>query len=177
VLAWCTPFTGLPPEYSATLFHLEIQLLIPQRYLSLMFFEGIYVPSWKLVLKHSLFSLHSIHQLCECPPLTLLFLELEIQFTREHLRLLNALLAKLYRIFNNFVSLCLLLHSSSSNVSRNLEDPLESVNVLVCPPGTIFSDSKEFRYALLVLAIEFPILCCALLAQPKEPRTIQQLSN
>jgi hypothetical protein len=40
----------------------------------------------------------------------------------------------------------------------------------VFPPGTFFSDSEEFICTLLSLAIEFLILCCALLAQPKEPR-------
>jgi hypothetical protein len=71
----------------------------------------------------------------------------------------------------------LLLHSSPSKVFNNLEYPLEFVNVLVCPLITFFSYSKEFRCALLALATEFPILYYALLAHPKEPKTIQLLSN
>jgi hypothetical protein len=47
------------------------------------------------------------------------------------------------------------LHNLSSKVFSNLEAPLEIVNVLVCPPGTFFSESKEFRCTLLALAIEF----------------------
>jgi hypothetical protein len=60
----------------------------------------------------------------------------------------------------------------SSKVFSNLEVPLELVIALVHPPGTFFSDSTEVRCTLLALAIEPPMFCCALLAQPKESRMI-----
>jgi hypothetical protein len=31
---------------------------------------------------------------------------------------------------------------------------------------------SRFRYTLLALAPELPLFCCALLAQPKEPKTV-----
>jgi len=51
------------------------------------------------------------------------------------------------------------------------------VIALVCPLDTFFSDSIEFRCTLFVLAKKPPILCCALLAQPKELRIIFQLKK
>jgi hypothetical protein len=70
--------------------------------------------------------------------------------------------------------LILLLHSSPSKAFKNLEDPLEFVNVLVCPPDTFFSESKEFRCALLALDTEFPILFVHSLQSLKNP---EQFNN
>jgi hypothetical protein len=48
--------------------------------------------------------------------------------------------------------------------STTLRFPLSCELSLVCPPGTFFSDSKEFRYTLLALAHRVSTLCRALLA-------------
>jgi hypothetical protein len=106
--------------------------------------------------------------------LTLIFSELEIESSIVHsFHLLNALLAELYEIFNNYVPLCIFCTVSVlPRYSTTLRILPEFVNVLVCHPGTFFPElDSRFRGTLLALATEFPILCCVLLAQPKEPRT------
>jgi hypothetical protein len=54
--------------------------------------------------------------------------------------------------------------------STTLRLLLESVNLSGVHSLHVLSDSAELRCALLVLATELPMFCCALLARPKEPR-------
>jgi hypothetical protein len=58
-------------------------------------------------------------------------------------------------------------------VFNNLEAPLEIVNVLVCPPDTFSSDSKEFRCSLLALATEFQYPVVHSLHNLKNPKQLK----
>jgi len=79
------------------------------------------------------------------------------------------------RFLQSVQQLCVML-TPAQNFLQGIKQPWVIIS-LVYPPGMFFSDSKDFRYTLLALATKFPILCCALLAHPKEPRTIQQNSQ
>jgi hypothetical protein len=106
--------------------------------------------------------------------LTLLFpLNLKQSPLVHSLHSLDAHLAELYRILNNFVSLCLPLHSLSSKVFSNLEASPLSLQFLWCALLTrsFLNSTQNSNVHSLHWLTESSTLCHALLAfSHKEPR-------